>query len=44
VARSLVALVNGAILLWFQSERTFALKSFAHTLADTALNGVLVPG
>jgi len=42
-ARSLVALVNGAILLWFQSERAFSLKSFARTLADTALNGVLVP-
>ena len=44
VARSLVALVNGAILLWFQSDQTFALKNFARTLADTALNGVLVPG
>jgi len=42
-ARSLVALVNGTILLWFQSERAFSLKSFARTLADTALNGVLVP-
>lgn len=44
VARSLVALVNGAIVLWFQNKRAFALKSFANTLAEMALHGVLVPG
>jgi len=44
VARSFVALVDGAILLWFQSERAFSLKSLARSLAETALNGVLVHG
>jgi len=44
VALSFVALVDGAILLWFQSERAFSLKSLARSLAETALNGVLVPG
>jgi TetR/AcrR family acrAB operon transcriptional repressor len=43
MARSFLALVNGAILLWFQTERAFSLKSFASTLAETALHGVLVP-
>jgi TetR/AcrR family transcriptional regulator, acrAB operon repressor len=44
VARSFVALVDGAILLWFRSERAFSLKSLARSLAEMALNGVLVPG
>lgn len=41
MALALLAPLNGAILLWFQSEKTFSLKGLASTLADTFLHGLL---
>ena len=40
-ALTLLATLNGAILLWFQSEKAFSLKALASTLADTFLYGVV---
>jgi TetR/AcrR family acrAB operon transcriptional repressor len=40
-ALTLVALVNGAILLWFQGNKTFSLPTLGETLVDTALRGLL---
>jgi TetR/AcrR family acrAB operon transcriptional repressor len=40
VALALLATINGAILLWFQSEKPFSLKALASTLADTYLYGI----
>jgi len=39
-ALALLATINGAILLWFQSEKPFSLKALASTLADTFLYGI----
>ena len=44
VALALLASLNGAILLWHQSERAFSLKELATTLADTFLHGLLPSG
>ena len=43
-ALALLATLNGAILLWFQSEKAFSLKGLAATLADTFLHGLLSSG
>ena len=40
-ALALLATINGAILLWFQGEMAFSLKTLASTLADTFLYGVV---
>ena len=42
VALALLATLNGAILIWFQSEKAFSLKGLAPTLADTLLNGLML--
>ncbi len=39
-ALALLTNINGAILLWFQGENPFSLKSLATTLADTFLYGI----
>jgi TetR/AcrR family acrAB operon transcriptional repressor len=39
-ALALLATINGAILLWFQSEKPFSLEALASTLADTFLYGI----
>jgi len=43
-ALALLATFNGAILLWFQSEKAFSLKGLASTLAETFLHGLLSSG
>ncbi|QBD76388.1 TetR family transcriptional regulator [Ktedonosporobacter rubrisoli] len=35
------ALLNGVLLVWLQSAKTFSLKLFAPSLADTYLQGIL---
>jgi TetR/AcrR family acrAB operon transcriptional repressor len=44
VAMTLLATLNGAILLWFQSEKAFSLRALASTLADTFLHGLMSSG
>jgi hypothetical protein len=40
-ALTLVALVDGIILLWFQGNKAFSLRTLGETLVDTALCGLL---
>jgi len=35
------ALINGLLLVWLQSSKTFSLKQIAGSLADMYLNGIL---
>ena len=43
-ALALLATLNGAILLWFQSRQAFSLQRLAATLAETFLHGILSSG